>query len=254
MKEKLSGIFDGFILLAIGGFASFLIIAGNYWYYLNPKFEWLTGFTAVALIAAGVVTLVKPRRSLSISRIAIFLVFIMVLAAGAYSGIPRATQTQSDSSAESASEKEPRATLDGVEYVRINLAELLWITEKQIPEKLSHHYVVRGIVERSDLLDDLGYFAIVRNLVNCCLADSMGFGLPVKYSRMNDFSDGQWVAVYGTVDRLGEKVSMESLRPDRMRLITLSSNYGLVPTKIVKIEEPAFPFIFETRDDEPYAW
>lgn len=251
MKEKLGGIFDGLILLAIGGFVSFLILTGKYWYYLNPKFEWLTGLTAAMFIVTGAITVIKSKRSLSISRIAVFLVLIAVLAAGAYSGIPRATQAQPDSSAESAPTEESRVTLGGIDYIKINLAELL---EEQGPDTLGEHYVVRGIVKRSERLDDLSYFAVVRNLVTCCLADSIGVGFPVKYSHMKDLSDGQWVAVYGTLERVGERVPREGLRPDGMRLITLSRDYGLVPVKIVKIEEPDVPFIFEVRDAEPYAY
>ncbi|MHC1730081.1 MAG: hypothetical protein AB9866_29470 [Syntrophobacteraceae bacterium] len=254
MKENLGGIFDGFILLAIGGFAGFLILSGNYWYYLNPKFEWLTGLTAAMLIITGVVTATKAKRTLSISKLAIFLVFIALLASAAYFGIPRATQGQADSFAEGESEEEPRVTLDGIEYIKINLAELIWITEKQIPAKLSERYALRGIVKRSERLDDLGYFAVVRNLMTCCLADSIGIGLPVKYSNVNGFSDGQWVAVYGTLERMGQRLPREGLRPDRMRLITISRTYGLIPDQIVKIEEPDIPFIFDARDDEPYAY
>ena len=90
--------------------------------------------------------------------------------------------------------------------------------------------------------------------MTCCVADSIGLGLPVKYSRMKDFSDGQWVAVYGVLEHLGEKVPREGLRPDGMRLITLSHTYALVPTKIVEIEKPDSPYIFDARDDEPYAY
>ena len=254
MKEKLGSIFDGFVLLAIGGFISFLIFAGNYWYYLNPKFERLTGLTAALLILTGLATIIRSKRSLSISRTAVFLVFIAVLAIGTYSGIPRAPQAQADLSQENSRDEEPRITLSGVEYIKINLAELLWISDKQFLDKLNLHYVVRGIVKRSGALDELGYFALVRSVMTCCLADSMGLGLPVRDSRVKDFSDGQWVAVYGTLERLGEKVPREGLRPGRMRLITLSRNYGLVPAKIEKIDEPDSPFIFETKDEEPYAY
>ena len=259
MKEKLGGIFDGFILLAIGGFAGYLIFSGNYWYYINPKFEWLTGLTAAVLLVAGMVSVIKPKRRVNISRIMIFLVLIAVLAVVAYSGKPRATQSQPDVSAESdpaesAPEEKSRVTLGGDEYIRINLAELVWIAEKQIPEKLGLHYVVRGIVKRSERLDDLGYFAVVRNVITCCLADSMGLGLPVKYSRMRDFPDGQWVVIYGVLEHLDQKVPREGLRPGGMRLITLSHTYALVPTKIVEIEKPDSPYIFDARDGEPYAY
>jgi uncharacterized repeat protein (TIGR03943 family) len=254
MKEKLGGIFDGFILLAIGGFASYLILSGNYWYYINPKFEWLTGLTALMLIVTGAATFIKPKRSLSYPKVAVFLVFIVVLTSGAYFGIPHATQAQSDSSSEGASDEESRITLDGIEYIKINLTELLWLSEKDLPESVGEHYVVRGIVTRSEHLDGRGYFAVVRNFVWCCQADSIGMGLPVKYSRMKDFSEGQWVEIYGTLERLREHVPTEELRNEGMRIITLSSTYRLAPTKIVKIEEPEIPFIFEARDNEPYAF
>jgi uncharacterized repeat protein (TIGR03943 family) len=254
MKEKLGGIFDGFVLLGIGGFASHLILARNYWYYLNPKFQWLTGLTAVMLIVTGTVTIIETKRSFSISRIAVFSVFMTILAVGVYSGIPRTTQAQSDSFDESIPEEDSRITLDSIEYIRINLAELLWISEKQLPDKLAEHYAVRGIVKRSKRMDDLGYFAVVRNMVTCCLADSVGVGFPVKNSRDGDFSDGQWVTVYGTLERLTEKVPREGLLLDAMRLITLSRTYRLVPGKVVKTEEPDIPFIFDARDGEPYAY
>ena len=116
------------------------------------------------------------------------------------------------------------------------------------------HYVARGIVKRSGRLDDRGYFAVVRNFVFCCQADMIGMGFPVKYNRPGDFSDGQWVEIYGTLERLDKQVPVDGLRPEGMRIITLSSTFGLVPTKVAKIEEPEIPFIFEVRDSEPYAY
>ena len=178
MKEILSGVFDGLILLAIGSFACFLILSGRYSYYINPRFEWLTGLTAISFIVTGIITIFEQERSISLSRMATYTIFIAVITIGAFSEIPRATQAQRDSTVETVSEEGSRVSLDGVEYIKINLAELLSISEDHPGDMLGMRYVVRGMVRRSNHSDNPGYFVIVRTFMWCCQADSVAVGFP----------------------------------------------------------------------------
>jgi uncharacterized membrane protein YcgQ (UPF0703/DUF1980 family) len=144
--------------------------------------------------------------------------------------------------------------MDGLEYIRINLAELYSLCKGPQSDKLAQRYVVRGIVRRSKPLNRLGQVAVLRNLVFCCLADSFGVGFRVKYDRLDELADGQWVEVYGTLRRLSQKLPDPRLHIKDMRYFELNDSHILVPTKIVRISEPEIPFIFEFRKCEPYAF
>ncbi len=254
MKDKIGGVIEGLILLVLGCYMGFLVFSGNYWYYLNPKFMWLTAATGFMLIITGTAALLNPKQRLSLWRIFIFLIFILILGVGTYSGIPYATQNLSKTEAKRTFDEKPRAILNGTEYIRINLAELFMLCEDNAQEKILNHYVTRGIVYRSEQLDHESQFGLVRNAVWCCLADSVGIGLRVQSDRFDNLSEGQWVEVYGTLSRLSEQLPDAGLRPNGMRLIALSSSCKMIADRVVGIEEPEIPFIFEFRDAEPYAY
>lgn len=252
--KKFGGVVEAIILCVLGGYAGSLVFSRNYWFYLNPKFKWLTAATAVMLMVTGTVALLHPNRRPSFSRIAVFLLFIGVCTIATYSGIPAVTPAQSVSRSQGAHDLEPRMTVDGIEYVRINLAELFMLGEHPTPAKMVEHYLARGIVKHSEQLDRSGRFALIRNMVTCCLADMVAVGFAVDDNHLSELPDGHWVELYGTLTRLSEPIPDPGIRLEGTRLVALNRSYALIPTRIVPIEEPEIPFIFEIREAEPYAY
>ena len=223
-----------------------LVLFGDYWRFLNPKFKWLTGVTAVILVVIGSVATIVPNKRPSYSRRIVFLLFVRILSVGNL-GISLTPRIHHDTGAS-------RLTVDSVEYIKINLAELYMLTEKKGPNKMATHYVVRGIVKKSHTLNNLHQFALIRNTVFCCLADSVAMGFRVQYDDLDKLADGQWAEVYGTLSRSAQEVPDSGLQNKGLHLTVLNESYLLTPFKIVTIEEPEIPFIFDFREDEPHAY
>jgi uncharacterized repeat protein (TIGR03943 family) len=251
--KKIGGVLEGLILLIIGAYAGLLVLYGDYWRFLNPKFKWLTAATAIMLIVVGATATLHPNKRPRLSRIIVFLLLLRVFSI-ANAGISPFHHSAHRQGAESFDEEKPRVTMNGMEYVRINLAELYSLCTKGDQEKLALRYEVRGIVKRTEQLDRLGQFALIRNTVFCCLADSVGMGFRVQYGHVNELTDGQWVEVYGTVKRLTEKLPEPHLNIKGMIVTVLSDSEILIPDKVVGTKEPQIPFILQMRRAEPYAY
>ena len=252
--KKIGGVLEGLILLAIGLYASLLVFFGDYWRFLNPKFKWLTALSAIALMVLGAVVTCHPAKRPKLSRIIIFLILLRVFCV-APSGISLAGHGVSSLDAAAVDKEKPRVTMNGSEYVRINLAELyLHCDDAQIgPQAM--RYAVRGIVKRDQRMDRLGQFALVRNTVFCCLADAVGMGFRVQYNgRVDELADGQWVEVYGTVKGLTEAMPDLALRIKGMNLTVLNETHLLVADKTKGTKKPEIPYIIDIRSTEPYAY
>ncbi len=240
---------EGLILLAIGCYAGLLVCFGEYWRFLNPKFKWLTAATALALIVVGVAATIHPNKRPKVSRIIIFLILMRVFWV-AHAGFSPGNRGV----AESPEKEQPRVTVKGIQYIKINLAELYSLCQEGKQEKLALHYAVQGIVKRDRQLDRLGQFALVRSTVFCCLADAVGMGFRVKYDHVDKLADGQWVEVFGTLDDLSEKLPDPVLRIAGMNITVLNDSYMLFPSKVSDIKVPEIPFILDIRQAEPYAY
>ncbi len=261
--RRIGGIIEGLILLVIGAYAGLMVVYGDYWRYLNPKFKWLTGLTAAMMILIGTIAIFKTNKRPSYFRICIFLIFLGIIFWGnsgrpvspkADAKVPSESPAESMSRGESLVEKRSRLTTNGLEYIKINLGELYSLCKEPKPDKIASRYVVRGIVKRTKQTDRLGQFVLLRSAVVCCLADSVGIGFRVKYDRLNELEDGQWVEVYGTLRSLSKKLPTPHLRIKEIRLAVLCDSHILVPARIVKTEEPETSFMFEFSDTEPYGF
>lgn len=239
---------EGLILLAIGCYAGLLVCFGDYWRFLNPKFKYLTAATALALIVVGVAATIHPDKRPKVSRIIIFLVLLRVF------WVAPAGFSFGNRGPESPEKEQPRVTVKGVQYIKINLAELYSLCREDNQEKLALHYAVRGIVKRDRQLDRLGQFALVRSTVFCCLADAVGMGFRVKYDHVDKLADGQWVEVLGTLEDLSRKLPDPVLRIAGMNITVLSDSYMLFPSKVSDTKVPEIPFILDIKQAEPYAY
>lgn len=252
--KKIGGVVEGLILQAIGVYAGILVLFGDYWRFLNPKFKWLTGLTAAGLIFAGTVVVFNPNRRPRLSRIIIFLLFLRLLTIGMSGSASFVKGFSAGLTGKDYTEESSRLMMNDVEYIKINLAELYLLCEKPEPEKIAERYVVRGIVRQTQALDNLGQFALMRTAVFCCMADAVALGFRVPYDRLDELTNGQWVEVYGTLKPLRNKLQVPALHTQGLFLSVLSDSHCFVPDKIVPIKEPEIPFMFAFRKGEPYAY
>ncbi len=251
--KRTGAVLEGLILLAIGLYAGLLVFFGDYWRFLNPKFKWLTATTAILLILVGVVATARPSQRPKLSRIIIFLLLLRVFFI-ADGGISLAGHRATESRAARLEKASPRVTMNGIVYVKINLAELFSLCGEARPKKPALRYMVRGIVKRTAELDRLGQFALIRNTVFCCLADAVGMGFRVRYAHVGTLAGGQWAAVYGAVEDLSQKFPEPGIRIKGMNITVLSDSHLLVADNVARIKEPDIPFIIEVRNAEPYAY
>jgi hypothetical protein len=179
----------------------------------------------------------------------------------------------------------PRATYADKEYVRINLAELFLLEQRNRPEELAGRYVFRGAVTRHPALDAQGAVAVFRVSLYCCLADATAGGFavrpgvrepagkphadarpapepgttptrPVPASRdiLAGLDDGQWVEVYGHLTREKLPGKLARLAPRDVFAGSLNPGWVFTADAVRLIPPPGDPFIFQWREAEPYLW
>jgi hypothetical protein len=259
--KKIGAAIESLILFAIGVYVGILVLFGEYWRFLNPKFKWLTVATAIALMFTGALTLFHPSRRFRLSRILVFLLFLRLLTMGMSGSVSFVKALQAGLSGKTMADNRPSILVNGREYIKINLVEPYLLCKKKDPAKLDKSYVVQGIVRRSQVLDGQGQFAMVRTAVFCCLADAVSMGFRIHDLKqdpgrgpMDEFTDGIWVELFGKLEPFAHEPPEPHLHTQGLFLPVLSDSYGLVADKIISIQEPHIPYLFEFRSHQPYAF
>lgn len=198
-------------------------------------------------------TILSPRKRPSLAGAIIFILF-GGLAAMVSSAASESPQVKSSLKADDSVTGRSRVTLNGVEYIKINLGELYQLCLDAKSDKIADHYVARGIVRRTPELDTLGQFALIRTAVPCCHAHAAPVGFRVDYNQSSEIRDGQWVEVYGTLKKLSPDLPNPNLHSIGIPFVRLNKSRCIIPTRIVKIPQPEDPDILEFRSAEPYAY
>jgi uncharacterized repeat protein (TIGR03943 family) len=252
--KKIGAVVEGLILQVIAVYVGILVLAGDYWRFLNPKFKWLTGATAAVLLFTGAVATFNPHRRSNLSQIVVFLLFFRILTMGMSGSISYIKGFSAGLDGVDQLVEKPRVIMNDREYIRINLGELYQLGERPASDQTTRAYVVKGIVMKSRALDEAGQFALIRVAVFCCMADAVAMGIRVECSQLDGIAEGQWLEVYGTMKRLPHKLPDPGLHTPGLFLTVVSDNYFLSADKIIPIKEPQIPFMFEFRKVEPYAY
>ncbi|EPR44274.1 hypothetical protein dsx2_1635 [Desulfovibrio sp. X2] len=150
-----------------------------------------------------------------------------------------------------------RLTLGGKEYVKINLAELFFLCRDHPDEALAGRYVLRGSTIQAGELTRHHEFGVFRVSVWCCLADAVAVGLRVAGAPPAGLAPGEWVRVYGHLERKPAAKDLEKLHVRGVFSTIVDTNFVFVPERIDPIpdeEASGAPYIFEWRDHEPYAY
>ncbi len=243
-------ILEGAVLALLGGFMLHLVRSGNYWYFLNPRFEPLTVAAGVGLVVLGLALPFVPARELKPTRLVVFLLFIPLALWADFAAEEQ--YTVEPYGLEEAESPEPRIELDGREYVKMNTAELFMLLSSESPE-VPKLIALRGMVKRSPELDAQGRFALVRMAIVCCLADAVAPGFAVESNSLPE--DGAWVRVLGSLKPavLG-RAEVDSVHVQGTVSTLINDKFVIIPRLSEPIKQPELPFIFEFKREEPFAY
>jgi len=246
---------EGLGLAALGAVMLWLPLAGNYWYFLHPRFKPLTGSAGVLLLLLGLFAGAAGGRP-RLRRI-LAAAGSVALVLGAYAAtLPPASsagaasgETFGEVSIPAAEAPAPRTEYAGQTYLRMNLAELQGLTAAGRP---SGRVAVRGVVRRSPALDAAGRFALLRPVVVCCLADTVAAGYVVQVS--GDLPlDNTWVEVLGETRPAARPLEPQVSLPGVLALAVDPARL-LLAHLVQPAPVPDIPFILTIAEREPYTW
>lgn len=253
------------LLVLMGSFMVVLSRSSSYWHYINPKYAWLTCVAGVLVLVMGCGCFFHVERKRKISELVGLLVFLAL--AGVATSMPRTfssdspaqkpaafsggslTQSYAD---EDASALEARLVIDDVEYVKINVAELI-AGETEGHVAAGGNYAIQGAVVRTPELDQAGYIGVGRLLISCCFADATGVVCLVKVDAPEMYAPGDWVRVAG---RLRESTDFSGRELAVTGALTAVRSEHLImdSVQVSSQQVEGMPFIFEIRGEEPYTY
>lgn len=252
--KNLGAKIEGLLLAGLGLVMASYVFGGIYWYFMNPKFQWVTGSAAVLLIALGVFRFFQHRIPFEPWRTAA-LVFLLPVMLHAEAGIDFAPPTTNRSlEVTSITPDDDIPNVPG--FVPITLPELFLHAEAEEPEDfLNGSVVVRGEVARTPELDTRGEFLVTRMFIYCCLADSLRVGFRVLMQDNFEAEPGSWVELYGRLvpaPPLSE--DMEEIVLPGVGMTAISDRFVLLPERMETTDPPDIPFVFELNREPPFNY
>lgn len=253
---------EAICLLGLAGFIVYLVIGGNYRLYLNPKFQWLSLASAVALAGLGVFSLLRPpaHGQTSWLRAGLFLLVLalcLVSELGIRTTLTRLGVEQQDGSGWQQSEEDvpPRVIVEGREYIRINLGELFDIATKRPPERIGLPYAVRGFAYRTQELDAAGQFLLYRTALYCCFADATAVAIRVQMPKGKALpSHGDWLVVMGALAPAQDITDKPDPTIPGSPFTSVQPEFGIRADRLEKQKAPGLGLMYEWRQEEPYAY
>lgn len=268
LPSRLQDIVDGLTLLCLGGLLAALAQSPHYWYFLNPRFSTLTLASGVLLGLVGLVPLLRPRPGrATIARLVRQAAVLGFLCLAAYAweqaatapfpgvfSAPDETQALFQPTGEAEPAAAPLVTKNGEEYVRLNLAELYIMLDKGRTD-YPRRFAMRVQLSEEPGLKKLGLGVLTRTAVVCCLADSMQLGFLAQ--GLEDIGSSSWLEVYGRLepmDPAGEQALKAVAQGEGMSLKVVNPKFRVVVEAAEPIGPPPFPYLFEFREQPPFAW
>ena len=254
---------DGVAMTALAVFMGWLVLCGDYWMYLNPKFKPVTLGAACVLAVLGGYAALRPVSRPSLGRGLCYLVLALMIAATQGGVQAISPQAENDpffvEPTLPTPEKTPAPTgrmrAGGKEYIPINAGELFDIAAKGASEAFARPYVMRGFVHRSPELDARGQFVLFRLAVWCCFADGTAVGFKVTPPEGAPLpADKTWIAAYGRLKALPNDQRQEYILPG-MSFSSVAPGAILTADHLEQLTlVPEDAYMFEWRQAEPYAY
>lgn len=265
--QSLGRMLQAFLAASMGMFMLVLAYSRDYWQYLNPKYAWLTmlsGALVVMLAAAGFMDRARKPSVTVCLGLAAFLLIVYTsmntpnpLFEPAVPDVPAPNPGVAPvtplESLDTPPEGPSRLNIEGHEYVKINVAELI-LQEDRKQAASGDRFVLCGFVRRTPGLDAAGYVAVVRLLVTCCFADAVAVGVPVKVDDPSRFEEGAWVRAAGRLEAMPPTFPKTTLSVPGAMATRLSETFVLKAENMEPESVAEIPFIFDLRDEEPFAY
>lgn len=246
------------LLIAMGTFMGVLALSDAYWQFLNPAYSWLTLTSGVAITVVGFGCLFNTQRRRKVSELLGVVVFLgLAVTSLAMPNVFEGEGTVDTSLSRpyvegSESSGEPTVTVDGTEYVKINVAELV-VGEMDGWLDAGGAYAIQGAVVRTEELDQHGYIGVGRLMITCCFADSTGVVSLVKVDDPESFQTGAWVRAMGILEE-GSPFPGQIIHVRGALTAFRSEKYVFNAAKVEPFPMDGVPFVFEIRDKMPFAF
>ena len=267
MGTALRYMLEALLLASMGAFMAGLARSDTYWQFLNPRYAWLTLTAGAVIILLGAVHLFHKGRKgqvLQVLALAAFLGLALSAVNGPHlfagpqpqlEAPPRVSRYTGGSLTLSYDDSLPAErtveTMDGREYARMNLAELLageddWVREGK-------RVAVQGLLLRTPEMDRAGYVAVARLYIYCCFADAVGIVAMVKVDDPQAYRPGSWVRVLGM---LGTDPPFQDRTLAVAGALTTarSDQFAINADAVDEAPVEGVPFILEVCQTPPFAY
>lgn len=266
---------DGLCLVFLGVTMAALARSSLYWYFLNPKFSPVTLTAGVLLCVCGLLLLTWPqpgrattgrllRQAALLGFLSLAVTAVDQAARVPLPGVLNPATAENSANAPEAGDPDIPADLhpvrDGKEYLRLNLAELYIMLDKGRKD-YPPRFALRAQVVRAPALEQSGHLLLKRTAVTCCLADSLelSFLAHGAESAFNGRQSGDWVEVFGSLEALHSKGEDKTLlqnvpKGEGPSIALTNPKFRILAETVEAIPGPSFPYLFEFREKEPYAW
>jgi len=254
LTQRLGGRLEAAVFLALGGWCLRLLMTGDSWLFLHPRFRVLLAGSAFVCVFFGMLLMLHPLPRPHWRGMACLVLTIALGVAG-----QRGLRPQGAESLERLSEADTPAafTYDGRDYLPLNLAELYLLTESDPPPGADDRFALQGM-----LLPDpegLAPGVLLRLQIVCCLADAVGVGFRVEGGKLPP-PDGRWVRLLGRLRPVSEAMA-ETARRSSMSsqfqgvfVAVVAPGHVFVVEEVQTLGTPAMPFIGEIRMEPPFAY
>jgi hypothetical protein len=247
---RAAGVAQGLLLAGLGAFMIALALSSQYWYFLNPKFAWLTLATGAALMLLGPAAAAGRVRAGGLEAAAMAAVLAVGLTAWSGAAVPSAPPGLTG--AENPESPEPYMEHAGEKYLKINAAELLMLVKGK-PGSEGGRFVLRGMYKRHPR--DPKAFFLVRPYIVCCFADAVAMSIPVLSEEASDYPDGQWLRVFGELVRdFSLSEAAMAVEIPGVLAVLAPEDAVLRAVKVEAADPPTMPYIFETAKEPPYNY
>lgn len=261
ISRSLPARLEALCLLGLAVFITYLVVGGNYWMYLNPKFRWITSAAGVVLAGLGVFSLLRPPAHLHATwlRAGLFtlvLALCLVSELGIRTTLTRLGVEQPDDGWQTMEEPvAPHVTVQGREYIRINVGELFDLATKRTPETLDVPYAVRGFAFRTPELDAAGQFLLYRTALYCCFADATAVGFRVQLPKGTaPPAHGDWLVVMGTLAPAHDITGSPDPVIPGSPFASVQPEFRIQAEHLEKQKAPGLGLMYDWRQEEPYAY
>ncbi|MFH1076721.1 MAG: hypothetical protein V1753_07800 [Pseudomonadota bacterium] len=152
-----------------------------------------------------------------------------------------------------------REKLGEKEYIKINLAELVDICERNDKKKLEDRYVIQGIVYKEPALETKGGFGLLRVVNWCCPTHLFANGFLTIYDSMYAIENDQWIKVYGKLQKAEHQDADDQKIDEKINTKLAPTSYivkkwVLVADKVEKTSPPSAPYITTWNTKEPFYY